>query len=138
MRDGLVNCAMLTIVVFLRRSLAEKHDTVRTGGSLGLARNVYCLRFQRSSFFCGLLLIYAVEKDWFFLCDACGLTTLGFVGISFLIFRTIISLVSIWNRIKKSAARFVFPGNFAVVKFNCNTKSYAFYKGGGIIFVWRN
>ena len=50
----------------------------------------------------------------------------------------IFSIGSISKRDKKSAAVFIFPGMCAIVKINCNTKSQAFYDGGGIIFVWKN
>ena len=65
-------------------------------------------------------------------------TTIGFVGMSSLNFKIIFSLGSISNRDKKSAAVFIFPGMCAIVKLNCSTKSQAFHRGGGIIFVWKN
>ena len=65
-------------------------------------------------------------------------TSIGFVGMSSLIFNIIFSFGSIRNRDKKSAAVFNFPGMCAIVKLNCSTKSHAFHKGGGIIFVWKN
>ena len=36
-RDGLVDCAMFTIVGFLRKSLAYQNNTVMTSGSSGMA-----------------------------------------------------------------------------------------------------
>ena len=65
-------------------------------------------------------------------------TSIGFVGMSSLIFKIIFSLGSISGRDKKSAAVFTFPGMCAIVKLNCNTKSHAFYRGAGMIFVWKN
>ena len=65
-------------------------------------------------------------------------TSIGFVGMSSLIFKMIFSLGSISKRNKKYAAVFIFPGMCAIVKLNCSTNSQAFHKGGGIIFVWKN
>ena len=62
-------------------------------------------------------------------------TSIGFVGMSFLIFKVTFSLGSISKRDKNSAAVFILPGKCAMVKLNCSTKSQAFHKGGGIIFV---
>ena len=33
---------------------------------------------------------------------------------------------------------FIFPGMCAIVKLICSTKSQAFQKDGGFIFVWKN
>ena len=65
-------------------------------------------------------------------------TSIGFVGMSSLIFKFIFSFGSISKQNRKSAAMFIFPGMCAIVKMNCSTKSQAFQKGGGTIFVWKN
>ena len=62
-------------------------------------------------------------------------TSIGFVGMSLLIFRFIFSLGSISNPVKKSSAVFFFPGMCAMRKSKCTTK---FHKGAGIHFVGRN
>ena len=138
-RDGFVKCAMFTIVVSLCRSFAQYHDTVMTVGSLGMAFRATSLRVQRS---------FSVVSCWsvgsWKTCSSCAMpvdskfTSIGFVGMSFLIFRNFFSLGSISNRDKKSAAVFTFPGMCAIVKLNCSTKSQAFHRGGGIIFVWKS
>ena len=65
-------------------------------------------------------------------------TSIGFVGMSSLIFKIFFSFGSISNRDKKSAAVFIFPGMCAIVKLNCSTKSQVIHRGGGINFVWKN
>ena len=65
-------------------------------------------------------------------------TSIGFAGISSLIYKIIFSLGFFSNRDWKSAAVFIFPGMCAIVKLFCSTKSQAFHRGGGIIFVWKN
>ena len=65
-------------------------------------------------------------------------TSIGFVGMSSLIFKINFSFGSISNRDKISAAVFIFPGMCAIVKLFCSTKSHALQRGGGIIFVWKN
>ena len=57
---------------------------------------------------------------------------------SSLVLRINFSLGSISNRDKKLATAFNFPGMYAVVKVIFNTKSQAYYQGGGITYVWRN
>ena len=57
---------------------------------------------------------------------------------SSLIFRIFFSLGSIFIRDQKSAAVFIFPGMWAMIKLNCSTKSQAFHKGGGSIFGRKN
>ena len=64
-------------------------------------------------------------------------TSIGFVGMPSLILN-FFSLGSSSKRDKKSAAVLIFPGMCAIGKSNCNTKSQAIHKGGGIIFVWKN
>ena len=110
-----------------------------TGESLGMAFRASSLRFQSS---------FSVVSSWFVgskkTVSSCAMpvdsmfTSIGVVGISSLIFKIIFSLGSISNRDKKSAAVFIFPGMCAIVKLNCSTKSHAFHRGGGIIFVWKN
>ena len=107
-----------------------------TGGSLGAAFRASSLSFQ--SFFSVVSYWSVVSKknsssrampvDSMF-------TSIGFVGISSLLFRIICSLGFIFKRDKKSAAVFTFPGMGAIVKFDCSTKSQAFHMSGGIIFV---
>ena len=110
-----------------------------TGGSLGMAFRASSLCFQ-SSFsvvFVWSLVSkktgssYAIPVDSMF-------TSIGFVGMAFLIFKSIFSLGSISEQNKKSAAMFIFPGMCAMVKLNCSTKSQSFHKGGEINFVWKN
>ena len=62
-------------------------------------------------------------------------TSIGFVAMSSVNFKIILSLGSICKGDKNSAAMFIFPGMRAIVKLNCSTKSKAFHKGGGIIFI---
>ena len=59
-------------------------------------------------------------------------TSIGFVGMSSLIFKIIFSLGSISKRDRDSVAVFTFPGVCAIVKLNCSTKLQAFHKDGGI------
>ena len=107
-----------------------------TGGSLGMAFHTSSLRFQ-SSF--SVVSCRSVGSKT--TVSSCAMpvdsifTSIGFVGMSSLIFRMTFSFGSISNRDKKSAAVFIFPGMCAIVKLNCNTKSQTFHKGGGIIFV---
>ena len=110
-----------------------------TGGSLGMAFRASSLHFQSS---------FSVVSSWPVgsknTVSSCAMpvdsmfTSIGFVGMSSLIFNIIFSFGSIFNRDKKSAAIFIFPGMCAIVKLNCSTKSHAFHRGGGIIFVWKN
>ena len=65
-------------------------------------------------------------------------TSIGFAGMSSLIFEIIFSFGSVSHRDKNSAAVFIFPEMCAIVKLNCSTKSQATHNGGGIIFVWKN
>ena len=112
-----------------------------TGGSLGMAFRVSSIRVQS---------YFSVVSFWsvgsWKTCSSCAMpvdsifTSIGFVGMSSLFFNVfpIFSLGSISRRHKKSAAVFIFPGMCAIVKLNCSTKSHAFHRGGGIIFVWKN
>ena len=61
--------------------------------------------------------------------------SIGFIGMSSLIFKILFSLGSISKRDKKSAAVVIFPEMCAIVKLNCSTKLQAFHKGGGISFL---
>ena len=65
-------------------------------------------------------------------------TSIGFVGTCSLIFRIIFSLGSSSKRDMESAVVFILSGTCAMVKLNCGTKSKAFHKGVGNIFVWKN
>ena len=110
-----------------------------TGSSLGMAFRASSLRFQ-SSFSVVSSRSVGSKKT----VSSCAMpvdsmfTSIGFVGMSSLIFKKIFSFGSISNRDKKSAAVFILPGMCAMVKLNCNTKSQAFHNGGGIIFVRKN
>ena len=110
-----------------------------TGGSLGMAFRASSLRVQ-SSFSVVCCLSVGSWKT----CSSCALpvdslfTSIGFVGMSYLIFKIIFLLGSISNRDNVSAAVLFFPGMCAIVKLNCSKKSQAFHRGGGIIFVWKN
>ena len=91
-------------------------------------------------FFCGVMLVCAIKKN----VSSCAIpvdsvfTSIGFAGISPLIFRIIFSLGSNSERDQKSAGVFIFPGERAMVKLNCKTTSQAFHKGGGINSIWKN
>ena len=110
-----------------------------TGGSLGMAFRASSLRFQSS---------FSVVSSWSVgskkTVSSCAMpvysmfTSIGFVGMSSLIFKIIFSFGSDSNQDKKSAAVFIFPGMCAIVKLNCSTKSHEFQRGGGITFVWKN
>ena len=110
-----------------------------TGGSLGMAFRAPSLRFQSS---------FSVVSCWFVgsikTVSSCAMpvdsmfTSIGFVGMSSLIFKNIFSLGSISRRDKKSAAVSIFPGLCAIAKLNCSTKSQEFHRGGGINFLWKN
>ena len=110
-----------------------------TGGSLGMAFRASSLRFQSS---------FSVVSSWSVgskkTVSPCAMpvdslfTSIGFVGMSSLIFNIIFSFGYTSNRDKKSAAVFIFPGMCAIVKLNCSTKSHAIHRGGGIIFVRKN
>ena len=65
-------------------------------------------------------------------------TSIGEVWMSSLIRSWIFSLGSKSSRERKSAAVFIRPGTWAMVKLNCRTKSQAFHKSGGIILVCKN
>ena len=109
-----------------------------TGGSLGMAFRASSLRLQSS--FCGLLLVCGIKDDRFFLCNA-GRFNVHFNRFCWKIFsdfQIYLSLGPISKRDKKSAAVFIFPVMCAVKKLYCSTKSQAFDKGGGFIFVWKN
>ena len=84
--------------------------------------------------FWGLVLVCGIQKDRIPLRKACGFNV-HFVGMSYVNFKIILSLGSISEQDKKSAAVFIFPGMCAIVKSNCNTQSQAFHKCGGIIFL---
>ena len=108
-------------------------------GSLGMAFRTSFLSFQSS---------FSVISCWSVVSKKNGtsyamtvdskFSSIGFVGMSSLNFKMIFSLGSILNEIKKCAAVFVFPEICAIVKLNCLTKSQAFLKCGGIIFVRKN
>ena len=110
-----------------------------TGGSMGMAFRASSLRFQSSFSVVSYRSVgskktvssRAMPVDSMF-------TSIGFVGMSSLIFRIVFSLESISNWDKKSAAMFIFPGMCAIVKINFSTKSQAFHRREGIIFVWKN
>ena len=130
---------MFTIVVSLCRSFAYEYDTVMIGGSLGMAFRASSLRVQGS---------FSVVSCWSVVskktASSCAMPvdsmfiSIGFVGMSSLIFKIIFSLVSISKRDTKSVAVFIFPGTCAIVKLICSTKSEAIHTGGGIFFVWNN
>ena len=119
--------------------LQKKQATVMTGGSLGMAFHASSSRHQSS---------FSVVSCWSVVSKKTGsscarpvdsrFTSIGFLGMSYLIFKTIFSLGSIPKRDEKSAAVLILPGMCAMVKFNWRTKSQAFHKCGGIIFVWKN
>ena len=127
MRDSLVDCAMLTIVSFLCRSLAKPHDTVM-GGLLVIVSRISSLRFQ--SFFSVLSSEFMVFKKTD---SSCALhvdsrfTSIGFVGNSSPSLRTVILLGSSFNQAKKFVSVIIFPAESGVVKMNCNTKTKAFH-----------
>ena len=87
-RDGFVMCAIFTIVLSLWKSFAYYHNTVMTGGSLGIAFGASSLRFQTS--FSVISCRSVVSKKT---ASSCAMpvdsvfTSIGFVGMSSLIFR---------------------------------------------------
>ena len=94
-----------------------------TGGSLGMAFRASSLRFLSS---------FSVVSCWPVVSkktsSSCAMpvdsmfTSIGFVRTSSLIFYKIFSLGSFSKRDKKSAAVFMFPGGFSIVKLNCGKK----------------
>ena len=82
-----------------------------TGGSLGMAFRASSLRFHSS---------FSVVCSWSLVSKKTGyscampvhsmFTSIGFVGMSSLIFKIIFSLGSTSKRDKESAAVFIFPG----------------------------
>ena len=68
----------------------------------------------------------------------CMFTSMGLVGISSRIFRTILSFGSASSFDEKTATVFVIPGVCAITRLNCSTKSHAFHNGVGIIFFWKS
>ena len=110
-----------------------------TGGSLSMAFRTSSLIFQ-SSF--SLVSCWSVgsKKSG----SSCAMpvvsmfTSIGLVGMSLLFLKGFFRWDPFLNEMKKYAAVFIFPGMCAIVKLNCITKSQAFHKGGGIVFVWKN
>ena len=110
-----------------------------TGGSLGMAFRACSLRCQSSSSVVFCWSVVSMKTD-----SSCAMpvhlmfTSIGFVGMSSLIFKIFFSLAYVSKRDKRSAAVFIFLGMCAIVKLNCSTNSQAFHKSGGIIFLWKN
>ena len=81
-----------------------------TGGSLGMAFRASSLRFQNSF---SVVFCWSVGSKKTVSCCAMPVdsmfSSIGFVGMSSLIFSIIFSLGSISRRDKKSAAVFIFP-----------------------------
>ena len=110
-----------------------------TGGTLGMVFWASSLRFQSS---------FSVVSSWSVgskkTVSSCAapvdsmFTSIGFVGMSSLIFKIVFTFGSVFNRDNKSAAEFIFPGMCAIVKLNCSTKSHALHRCGRIVFVWKN
>ena len=98
MRIGLVNYAMLTIVVSYCRLLTYVHEIGMTGGSLGIVRRGSFSHFPSSFSVVSCWSVLSKKTDY-----SCAmpvdsmLTSFGFMGMSSLVFRTVFSVVSISN-----------------------------------------